>query len=303
MRLHERGQSGLKPFASLFQVDPWRLRADLHCHSYHSDGVCAPEALVVMAKTQGVELFALTDHDSLKGQDEAREAAKACELAWVSGVEVSVTWARQTIHVLGLGVNPVDPVLVAGLGRIRAQRFARAQAIDRSLAQAGLPGALEAALGQVREPEQISRTHIARWIASQCGFADLREVFARYLCDGKPGDVSQTWASLRDSIGWIRNAGGVAVLAHPARYRLNPLLQHCLIEEFREAGGLALETASGSHGQREIQHFSRLASQYRLRASAGSDFHAPRESRTALGAVSMIADSVEPLWSKWDVGH
>ncbi|NBQ78014.1 MAG: PHP domain-containing protein [Betaproteobacteria bacterium] len=303
MRLHAQGQSGLKPFASLFLADPWRLRADLHCHSYFSDGVCAPSELVAMAKVQGVELFALTDHDSLKGQDEARAAAVACDLAWVSGVEVSVTWANQTIHILGLGFDPHDPVFVSGLDHVRAQRLARAQAIDRSLAQAGLPGALEAALERVREPEQISRTHIARWIAGQRGYSDLREVFARYLCDGKPGDVPQAWASLRDSVGWIRAAGGVAVLAHPARYRLSPLLQHCLIEEFREAGGLALETASGSHGPREVQHFSRLASQYRLRASAGSDFHAPGESRTALGAVSLIADSVEPLWSKWAVNN
>ncbi|MFM9038899.1 MAG: PHP domain-containing protein [Betaproteobacteria bacterium] len=303
MRLHPRGYQGLKELEPLFHSDPWRVRADLHCHSYHSDGVCSPQQLTAKAKAQAVELFALTDHDSVKGQQEAREAAESVQLPWLSGVEISVTWAGQTIHIVGLGFDPEHPALVAGLASIRSQRLARAQAIDQSLAKVGLEGALDAALSQVREAEQISRTHIARWIAARCGFSDLREVFARYLCDGKPGDIPQQWASLRDSTGWIQAAGGVAVLAHPARYRLSPLLQHCLIEEFREAGGLALETASGSHAQREVLHFSRLASQYRLRASAGSDFHAEKESRRGLGEVPTIADVVEPLWSKWNVIH
>ncbi|MEY3183532.1 MAG: hypothetical protein RLZZ613_220 [Pseudomonadota bacterium] len=189
MRLHPRGYQGLKELEPLFHSDPWRVRADLHCHSYHSDGVCSPQQLTAKAKAQAVELFALTDHDSLKGQQEAREAAESVQLPWLSGVEISVTWAGQTIHIVGLGFDPEHPVLVAGLARIRSQRLARAQAIDQSLAKVGLEGALDAALSQVRDIEQVSRTHIARWIAARCGFSDLREVFARYLCDGKPGDV------------------------------------------------------------------------------------------------------------------
>ncbi|NCX73068.1 MAG: PHP domain-containing protein [Betaproteobacteria bacterium] len=299
MRLHPRGHSGIKALGGLLRDDPWRVRADLHCHSHHSDGLWSPRQLVDSAKAQGVELFSLTDHDTLKGQSEARAAAQACGLAWISGVEISVTWAGQTIHVLGLACDPECEALLAGLAGIRAKRLARARAIDQSLVAAGLQGALEGALSQVREPEQISRTHFARWIAQHCGLSDMRDVFARYLCDGKPGDVPQRWVSLSEALGWIRSASGFAVIAHPARYRLSPLLQHCLVEEFCEAGGLALETASGSHAKREIDYFSRLASQYRLRASAGSDFHAPNESRTALGSVPLIADSVEPIWSKW----
>ena len=301
MSLHPRGYVGLESFEALLQNDPWRLRADLHSHSYYSDGLWSPTQLVEFAKGQGVELFALTDHDSLKGLEEAREQARSCDLAWVSGVEISVSWAGQTVHIVGLAFDPENPQLLEGLSGIRTQRLERALAIDRSLAKAGLHGAFEAALSQVREPEQITRTHFARWIAEHYGFEELREVFARYLTDGKPGDVPQQWVSLRSAIGWIRAASGVAVLAHPARYRLNALMQHCLFEEFREAGGLAIETASGSHGLREVERFSRLAGQYRFQASAGSDFHAPQESRTKLGSVSLIADSVEPVWSKWPV--
>jgi len=301
--LHPRGHCGLEAFEALLQDDPWRLRADLHSHSYYSDGLWSPAQLVEFAKAQGVELFALTDHDSLKGLEEARALASDFDLAWVSGVEISVSWAGQTVHIVGLAFDPENPELNAGLSSIRAQRLARARAIDRSLALAGLPGALDAALDQVKEPEQITRTHIARWIAQHCGYSDLREVFARYLTDGKPGGVPQRWVSLRSAIGWIRAAAGVAVLAHPARYRLNAMMQHCLLEEFREAGGLAIETACGAHGLREVQRFSRLAGQYGLRASAGSDFHAPNESRASLGSVALIADSVEPLWSKWPLKH
>lgn len=299
MTPQQGGSAGLERIAALCRRDPWQLRADLHAHSDHSDGTLTPEALAARACAEGVELFALTDHDTVGGQWVAREAAHAAGLAWVSGVEISVTWAGRSVHVLGLGFDPSHPQLAAALQALRSGRVDRARQIDQQLAAAGLPGALEGALAQIRDPAQVSRTHFARWIAAQRGYCDTREVFAHYLCDGRPGDVPHAWARLRDAVAWIRGAGGFAVLAHPARYRFDGLLVDCLLREFREAGGVGIESVSGSHSRQEIRHWSAVARQHGLRASRGSDFHSPHEGHAAPGGLALVPDAVEPLWSHW----
>lgn len=299
MKPQRGGSAGLERIAAVCSRDPWQLQADLHTHSDHSDGTLAPEVLAEHASAAGVELFALTDHDAIHGQSIARDAALAAGMAWVSGVEISVTWAARTIHVLGFGFDLRNSQLGAALTSLRAGRLDRAKRIDQQLAQAGLPGALEGALTQVKDPAQVSRTHFARWIAAQRGYTDTREVFAHYLCNGRPGDVAHPWARLRDAVGWIRHAGGMAVLAHPARYRFDGLLLDGLLRDFTEAGGAGIESVSGSHSRQEIRHWSSVARQHRLRASRGSDFHGPHEGHAALGALCLVPDAVEPLWSHW----
>jgi len=227
--------------------DPWRLNADLHCHSTISDGTLEPEAVVARAHAQGVELLSLTDHDELSGQLRAQAAADALGLAYVPGVEISVTWAGETIHVVGLGIDPLDADLVAGVARTRDGREERAKEMAEQLQAVGIEGSYEGALRYVGNPELISRTHFARHLVETGVCSDVGDVFQRFLSEGKPGFVPHRWAKLAQALGWILGAGGTPVLAHPGRYRLNDTALWALIEEFREAGGTGIEVVCGSH--------------------------------------------------------
>lgn len=283
--------------------DPWRLNADLHCHSTVSDGTLTPEAIVSRAHANGVELLSLTDHDELAGQARAQAAADAIGLAYVPGIEISVTWAGETLHVLGLGIDPTAPQLVAGVAQTREGRRERAHEMARQLAAAGIADAFEGALRHVGNPELISRTHFARHLVESGRCADVGEVFSRYLTEGKPGFVPHRWARLPHAVGWIRAAGGTAVLAHPGRYRLNDTALWALIEEFRESGGSAIEVVCGSHTRAQYGRFASLAREFGLRASRGSDFHGPGESRVELGQLPPLPDVVVPVWCDWAVAR
>ena len=279
--------------------DPWRINADLHCHSSVSDGTLEPEALAARAHAQGVEIFSLTDHDELGGQARAARAAQALGMAYVPGVEISVTWAGETIHVVGLGVDPTDRSLLDGIARTRDGRESRAREMAESLAAAGIPGAFEGALRYVGNPELISRTHFARHLVESGQCSDVGEVFQRYLTEGKPGFVPHRWAKLPQAVGWITASGGTAVLAHPGRYRLSETALWALIEEFRESGGTAMEVVCGSHTRDQYGRFATLAREFGLRASRGSDFHDPVESRVELGSLPPLPDAVVPVWYDW----
>jgi predicted metal-dependent phosphoesterase TrpH len=285
--------------AAAGSVDPWQVNADLHCHSFMSDGVLAPAEIVRRAHANGVKIHALTDHDELAGIPEAVAEAARWGLAFVTGVEVSTTWAGETIHVVGLRVDPSDAALRAGLARTRGGRDSRAREIGEDLERVGVPGAYEGALKYVGNPALISRTHFARHIVESGVCASVGEVFRRFLVEGKPGFVPHRWAGLAEAVGWIRNAGGVAVLAHPGRYRLDAGALWQLMSEFREAGGTGLEVVSGSHTPDQYETFAAHARNFGFRASRGSDFHAPAESRVDLGCLPPLPDSVVPLWYDW----
>lgn len=279
--------------------DARRLNADLHCHSTVSDGVLPPSRVVQRAHANGVELLALTDHDEVGGIAEAAEAARGLGLRFVAGVEISVSWGGETIHVLGLGVDWQQPALLEGLARTRAGRLERARAIAAQLEAAGVPDAFEGALGHVGNPQLISRTHFARHIVDAGVCADLGEVFRRFLIEGKPGFVPHRWARLREALQWIRDAGGVAVLAHPGRYRLDDTALWALISEFRDAGGEGIEVVCGSHDADEYRVFARHALAFGLRASRGSDFHAPGEGAADLGGLPRLPTPLVPVWQDW----
>jgi predicted metal-dependent phosphoesterase TrpH len=281
------------------RADPRRINADLHCHSTMSDGVLPPAEVVRRAHANGVQIHALTDHDEVGGLVEAAAEASRCGMFFVGGVEVSVTWGGETIHIVGLRVRHDDRCLVDGLARTRAGRDGRGREIAEQLERAGVPGAYEGALRYAGNPALLSRTHFARYIVEQGVCADVREVFQRFLVEGRPGYVPHRWAVLSEAVQWIRDAGGTAVLAHPGRYRLDDGGLWALMVEFRDAGGEGIEVVSGSHTPDQYGQFAAAAREFGFRASRGSDFHAPGESRVELGKLPPLPDTVVPVWHDW----
>lgn len=272
------------------------LRADLHCHSVVSDGTLEPEALAARAKANGVELWALTDHDEIGGQHRAMAAAFAAGLDYLTGTEISVTFAGVTVHIVGLGFDADDAALADGLRATRGGREERAREMSDGLAKVGIRGAFEGALQYVGNPELISRTHFARHLVETGVCADTPEVFRRFLVEGKPGFVPHRWAKLGDAVRWIREAGGIAVIAHPARYKFTPTEEYALITEFIAHGGRGVEVVTGSHTAAEAQKYAATAVEFDLLASCGSDFHAPDESRLDLGGLPPLPGHLVPVW-------
>lgn len=272
------------------------LNADLHSHSCVSDGTLTPEALARRAHAQRVELWALTDHDEIGGQQRAREAALALGLRYLTGTEISVTFAGETVHIVGLGFDPEHPELVEGLRRTRGGREQRAREMAASLAKVGIPGAFEGALKYVGNPDLISRTHFARFLVDSGVCRDTNEVFRKYLASGKPGYVPHRWAALGDAVGWIVRAGGEAVIAHPGRYNFSANEEYALFSEFREHGGRAVEVVTGSHTPQEYVKYAEMAREFGLMASRGSDFHSPEESRIDLGDLPYLSGELTPVW-------
>ncbi len=270
--------------------------ADLHSHSHISDGTLSPEDLARRAHAQGVQLWALTDHDELAGQQRARDAALALGMDHLTGTEISVSFAGETVHILGLGFDADNPALVAGLAATRSGRRERAQRMADELAQVGVAGAFEGALRYVGNPDLISRTHFARFLVETGVCSDTYEVFRRYLVDGKPGYVPHQWARLGDAVRWITQAGGMAVIAHPARYRFSPSAEYALFSEFVAHGGRGVEVMTGSHTSAERVRYADMAIEFGLLASRGSDFHSPTESRTELGSLPDLPGRLQPVW-------
>ncbi|GCB02976.1 3',5'-nucleoside bisphosphate phosphatase [Ralstonia sp. SET104] len=273
--------------------------ADLHCHSTVSDGMLTPREVAARAAAHGVTLWALTDHDEVSGQAAAREAAAALGMDYLSGVEISVTWAGRTLHIVGLGIDPDNADLVQGLERTRSGRCARAEDISAALAKLGIEGAYEGALSYAGNPDMVSRTHFARFLVEHGHCRDIHEVFERYLGDGKPGYVPHRWARLADAVGWIKGAGGVAVMAHPGRYTLSLVEHSALFDEFKALGGEGVEVITGSHTPDQYALYANVARRYGLLASRGSDFHGPGEGRVELGALPPLPDNLTPVWSRW----
>ena len=273
------------------------LNADLHCHSTVSDGTLSPEELAARARERGVQLWALTDHDEIGGQHRALRAAAAQGLDYLTGTEISVTFAGETVHIVGLGFDADDAELAEGLACTRNGRQARAMEMSDSLAKVGIRGAYEGALKYVGNADLISRTHFARFLVETRVCGDTGEVFRRYLTDGKPGFVPHRWARLGDAVRWITQAGGVAVVAHPGRYRFSPTEEYALFTEFQAHGGQGVEVVTGSHTTAEYAKYAELARELGLAASRGSDFHSPNESRIDLGQLPALPADLTPVWS------
>jgi len=274
------------------------LNADLHSHSVVSDGTLTPEALALRAQENGVQIWALTDHDEVGGQSRARTAAQDLGMRYISGVEISVSWANQTLHIVGLGIDENNPQLIQGLYDTRNGRTNRAKAISAELEKIGIQNAYAGALRFVGNPELISRTHFARHLVESGVCASTEEVFQNYLVAGKPGFVDHVWANLADAIQWITGAGGIAIIAHPGRYRYSDLQKEELYAQFKDLGGKGIEVVTGSHTPEEYAIFAKVAQRYGFLASRGSDFHSPDESDIDLGCLPNLPAPLRPVWSE-----
>jgi len=273
------------------------INADLHCHSVVSDGTLSPEELALRAHQNGVHLWSLTDHDVLGGQARAQDAALNLGMEYVSGVEISISWMEQTVHIVGLGFDPSNVTLQDGLRATRDGREERARQMAAQLAQIGIENSYEGALKFAGNPELIARTHFARYLVEQQVCRDMDEVFRKYLVAGKPGYVSHRWASLDQAVDWITGAGGEAVIAHPGRYRLNAMQMDELYVRFKDLGGAGIEVVTGSHSPDQYQTYAKVAKRYGFLASRGSDFHDPQESDIDLGQLPHLPEHLTPIWS------
>lgn len=270
---------------------------DLHTHSTASDGVLAPSALMERAKRHGVDTLALTDHDTVGGIAEAREAA-AEEIRLIPGVEVSVSWRGHLIHVVGLGIDESDGDLILGLESLRERREDRAEQMAMRLERAGIRSALEGAR-RYQTTDILSRTHFARYLVEIGRVDSMDEAFDRFLSPGTPGHVPMQWARLPEAIGWITGAGGAAVVAHPGRYRIEENQLDQFLEDFVESGGIGIEVVCSNQKPDQIDRFAGLARKYGLQASAGSDFHSPKSNRE-LGRLAPLPEGVIPVWRDRD---
>jgi len=278
------------------------LRYDLHSHSIASDGTLSPRDLVTAAHAAGVDVLALTDHDTLDGLAEARQAAQVLAMRLVPGVEISVSWQAQTIHILGLGVDAECTALRDGLASLCEFRHWRAREIGRRLARAGIGGSYEGAR-KLAKGNIVGRTHFAQYLVAAGHARSVREVFKRFLVNNKPGYVHGEWASLARVLDWIGQAGGVAAIAHPARYRMTGTRLRKLVTEFSAAGGVAMEVVSGSHSRDNVRDMAALCRREGLLASCGSDYHGPENPWIKLGQLPAIPAGLAPVWesSRWPV--
>ena len=273
------------------------LNADLHCHSIISDGTLSPEELALRAHQNGVQVWSLTDHDVLGGQERARLAAENLGMTYLAGVEISISWMNQTVHIVGLGLDQSNPVLEEGLRATRDGRGLRARQMAAQLEQVGIQNSYEGALHFAGNPELIARTHFARFLVEQKICSNMDEVFRKYLIAGKPGYVSHRWASLDEAVSWIRGAGGEAVIAHPGRYKLNTMQMDELYARFKDLGGSGIEVVTGSHSPDQYKTYAKIAERYGFMASRGSDFHDPHESNIDLGLLPHLPEHLKPIWS------
>lgn len=279
-----------------------RSLIDLHCHSTVSDGVLTPTEIVNYAAEKGIRVLALTDHDDVAGLAIAKDVAETHGMQFINGVEVSVTWRRRTLHIVGLKINPEYAPLLEGLANIRAGRHTRAVGMAQALEKVGIHGALEGAY-EYSKGGIISRTHFARFLIEKGYAKDTKAVFKHYLVKGKPGYVEHQWASLEDAMSWIIGSGGVAVIAHPGRYDLGRVTMLELMHEFRALGGAAIEVVTGSHTVDQYQEFAKMAKQFDLASSMGSDFHGKGQTYIEMGRLPSLPSNCVPVWQGWDEVH
>ncbi|MGF2685103.1 PHP domain-containing protein [Marinobacter sp. DUT-3] len=268
---------------------------DLHCHSTASDGALAPADVVHRAVEQGVSHLALTDHDTIEGLPEAQAAADASGITLISGTELSCLWKTQTIHVVGLDFDRDSPAFVEALARQHENRWARARMIDERLQKVGVADLLDKATDKAGG-DVPGRPHFARVLVEEGKVKDSAQAFKRYLGAGKPGDVRAFWPELSEVVQWITEAGGVAVLAHPRKYRMTATKLRNLIHDFIRAGGRSIEVSTSGQSSGDLGFLAELCRRQELLASQGSDFHFPGAPWCELGNIVKMPDGLEPVW-------
>ncbi len=271
---------------------------DLHCHSTISDGLYPPEALVAHAHKQGVKVLALTDHDDISGLSIARCEAEQLGMQFIDGVEISVTWKKRTLHIVGLKVDPNNAALKAVLAKVKQSRLERAKLMAEGLDKVGITGSFEG-VQAIAGNSIITRTHFARFLVKNGHVRNNKAVFKKYLVKGKPGFIDQQWMSLEEAVTLIKDSGGTAVIAHPGRYGLGMVNMHLLMHEFKSYGGEAIEVVTGSHTPSQYDQFAKIAHRFSLKASLGSDFHGPGISYMEMGCITELPAECVPVWNDW----
>lgn len=272
---------------------------DLHCHSNVSDGLLSPAELIAHAAENNVQAIALTDHDDIAGLKEAEIEADRLNIIFINGVEISVTWNKRTLHIVGLNFDKEDKQLFKGLKKIRDGRRDRARLMANGLGMAGIQGAMDGAKSYAKN-STIGRIHFAQFLVAQGYAKNIGTVFKKFLTPGKPGYVEHEWISLEESIQLINDAGGDAIIAHPGRYDMGGKLYPKLFQEFKDLGGAGVEVMSGSQDPSQTNYFLKLANNFDLLSSCGSDFHGKGISHRALGNIRELPNEAIPIWTKWN---
>jgi predicted metal-dependent phosphoesterase TrpH len=271
------------------------VNIDLHTHTTASDGTLTPTELVELAKQKAISHLALTDHDTTAGLSEASTAAEQTGITLIAGVEISVTWQKKLFHIVGLNINPLNTTLVDGLSSLQTIRLERAKLMGERLAKKRIPNIFEQAEKLAGEG-MVTRTHFARVLVDNGYASDVSSVFNSYLKPGKLGYVSTDWASLDKALDWITAAGGVAVVAHPGRYRLSGSWMRRFLTTFKELGGSGIEVVYGQANPVDITNGKRLALTFDLMASTGSDFHTLENRWSRFGSLPPLPQGVKPIW-------
>ncbi len=269
---------------------------DLHCHSTASDGALSPEDLVIRAHEKGVTTVALTDHDTVSGLIAAKNQANALGINFINGIELSANWQKHCLHIVGLGIDPTYQPLVAITEYLQNLRYERAERMAAKLVKKKIVGVLEA-VKLAAGDGMITRTHFADFLVSQNHVDTQQEAFDRYLAQGKSAYVATIWPELLDVINWITGSGGVAVIAHPLRYKLSANWMNRLLVDFTNSGGQGLEIITSRINQDEIRLISNYAKKYELVGSVGSDFHNDSNPYVELGRIAQLPAGITPVWS------
>ena len=272
---------------------------DLHCHSTASDGSLTPAEVIQRAQQMGVTSLALTDHDTINGQAEAAQAALASNINFIPGIEISTTWENKCFHIIGLNIDPEHTALVTGIQKLQILRAERAKKIAMKLEKKRIPDAYESVIKEAKGG-MVTRAHFANFLLSNRYVSTQQEAFDRYLGKGKPAFVSTVWAELHDAIDWINQSGGVAVIAHPLRYKMTASWMRRFLSFFKQAGGQGIEVITGRSTPDEIRRAMLYANQYGLSASVGSDFHTPANKWVELGRLAPLPNKIKPVWELFE---
>lgn len=270
---------------------------DLHTHTDASDGSLAPDDLLALAAKNNIGVLSITDHDTVNAYERISSPAPGAP-ALIPGIELSTTWSGRGIHIVGLNIDPASEQLRRGIAKQQSARIVRAKTIAKRLTRLGIDNPFDA-VSEIAGPAGIGRPHFARFLVNTGVVKDIATAFRKHLGNGKAGDVKNGWATLAEVVHWIRSAGGEAVLAHPAKYKLTVTKLRCLLEEFVSAGGRAIEVVSGQQDAATTARLANLAVDFELAASIGSDFHHPELTWSAPGRFSAMPANLEPVWDLW----
>ncbi len=273
------------------------MLVDLHTHTKCSDGSLAPAELLDRAVIAGVQMLSITDHDTTDAYyDDVVKLHTRIHI--IPGVEFSAQWRERSVHVLGLNITLDNCDICSGISRQHIARIERSRHIAERLLKAGFEDTLNSAR-KIAGHDQVTRTHFAHALVQMGVVNDLMQAFKKYLGAGKMGDVKTDWAPLHEIVEWIRSANGVAVIAHPAKYKLTKTKLKSLVSDFKLSGGQGLEVVSGKQTPDITQHLAKLCEQYKMLASVGSDFHQPGQSWAELGNIPTLPKTCKPVWDNW----